>query len=420
MPVMMVQRTIKPEVRVAGTDNRKVSSNGANTIMTGWTLLVPAGWGNAFWHSLAYADTRIGGLRERAQIAFEAGTAHFPDDWAATTANSKELKEKAAELESKWKRKPPAKRVNFDALKTVSPWQPDWTAVCQAGAKWFCQLSDGTMTRAAIGSGAPASAVNTGSNEAGSNATESREANPVSNPQRSTAADAQMEGQDGEKEESVAWAGVGVLLANAGPASGNKAEQIMLSLAHSRKPFIWPLQGALLSKLLEQVETAPSNAGADSMDLLSSDLRALIGHSRAKRGLDALPQGAGKQHALMRSPSLAAQALVKVALKPIRKGTPKYNAMIYILSDSQLQRVKAHIAQQKFHQQPGRPRAQRNKIPAGTDEADMESDDENELEEEEVDDDDVRVLSGMTSRVPTDALACRPSSSHHPTALLAT
>lgn len=124
IPVMLVQRTIGPQMA-----DRSVRGSSEKGTVFGWTLIVPSGWGSAFWHSLAFADTRIGGLRERAQQYFEAGCHSFPDDYACTHAFKIEIDKKAKEAAGRWHRTPKAKRVNFDKLKTESPWRPHLTGI---------------------------------------------------------------------------------------------------------------------------------------------------------------------------------------------------------------------------------------------------------------------------------------------------
>jgi ribonuclease P/MRP protein subunit POP1 len=91
--------------------------------MAGWTLTIPAGWGMAFWQSLVFSETRVGGLRERSQSFFEAGAAKFPEDYPGTAAFVEY--ETAREVDDRgfWEKKPPAKRANYLNSKTVNPFQ---------------------------------------------------------------------------------------------------------------------------------------------------------------------------------------------------------------------------------------------------------------------------------------------------------
>ena len=88
--------------------------------------MVPAGWAMAFFISLIYTGSRVGGQRERQTQAFEAGTVYFPRDYPSILAYENWATEREMEKKGKWDRKPPAKRVNFESLGTTHPWKSDW------------------------------------------------------------------------------------------------------------------------------------------------------------------------------------------------------------------------------------------------------------------------------------------------------
>ncbi|KAI9456168.1 POP1-domain-containing protein [Russula earlei] len=94
----------------------------------GWTLIVPKGWGMPFFTSLVYTGTRVGGQRERAHQAFEAGAAYFPRDFPTSAAYEEFAAARATVDEERWKRKPPAKRVNWENLSVLNPWTSAWRA----------------------------------------------------------------------------------------------------------------------------------------------------------------------------------------------------------------------------------------------------------------------------------------------------
>ena len=83
----------------------------------------------SFLPSLTHTGTRVGGQRERATQAFEAGCTHFPRDYPCTQAYDALADERAIQEEDKWTRKPPAKRPNYAKIGTRSPWKPDWDVV---------------------------------------------------------------------------------------------------------------------------------------------------------------------------------------------------------------------------------------------------------------------------------------------------
>ena len=83
----------------------------------------------AFLNSLIFTNTRVGGQLERQTQAYEAGTLYHPRDYPFTRAYNVYALDREITDKSAWQRKPPAKRVNFEALGTKSPWRADWEDV---------------------------------------------------------------------------------------------------------------------------------------------------------------------------------------------------------------------------------------------------------------------------------------------------
>lgn len=83
----------------------------------------------AFFNSLIFTNTRVGGQLERQTQAYEAGTIYYPRDYPFTRAYNAYASDRESTDKSAWERKPPAKRVNFEALGTKSPWRADWEVV---------------------------------------------------------------------------------------------------------------------------------------------------------------------------------------------------------------------------------------------------------------------------------------------------
>ncbi|SCV74721.1 BQ2448_7750 [Microbotryum intermedium] len=112
IPLLLVQRSL-------------CAAPNSPEAMYGWTLVVPAGWGMAFWTSLVHAQARVGGLQQVQQQSFEAGVATWPHDFVGTRAFDEY--EIAREVEDKghWDRRPPAKRPSWDKLGTESPWRAE-------------------------------------------------------------------------------------------------------------------------------------------------------------------------------------------------------------------------------------------------------------------------------------------------------
>ncbi|KAH9998011.1 ribonucleases P/MRP protein subunit POP1-domain-containing protein [Russula vinacea] len=120
VPVLLIQRSVKPTSSVSSSTSLPAESfqrtTNADPNLHGWTLIVPKGWAMPFLTSLIYTGTRVGGQRERAHQAFEAGAAYFPRDFPTTMEE-----------------KPPAKRVNWDKLSTLNPWTSPWSVALGYG-----------------------------------------------------------------------------------------------------------------------------------------------------------------------------------------------------------------------------------------------------------------------------------------------
>ncbi|KAH0586339.1 hypothetical protein H2248_007583 [Termitomyces sp. 'cryptogamus'] len=116
IPVLLIQRSLEAlESKTQG--------------IHGWTLIIPSGWAMAFFSSLVYTGTRVGGQRERQTQAFEAGMPYFPRDLPTSVGYDTYATARAKEDKGRWDRKPPAKRPNYEKLGTSSPWRADWHGV---------------------------------------------------------------------------------------------------------------------------------------------------------------------------------------------------------------------------------------------------------------------------------------------------
>jgi ribonuclease P/MRP protein subunit POP1 len=137
IPVLLIQRSVKPTLSASSSaslpDESFRRTTNADPNLHGWTLIVPKGWGMPFFNSLIYTGTRVGGQRERAHQAFEAGAAYFPRDLPTSTAYEEFAAARAIADEERWRRKPPAKRVNWDKLSTLNPWTSAWRAALGLG-----------------------------------------------------------------------------------------------------------------------------------------------------------------------------------------------------------------------------------------------------------------------------------------------
>lgn len=122
VPVVVIQRT------VGDPTYRKQ--------LFGYTLLVPRGWGQAFWLSLVHPGTKVLGQAQVRQQHLNAGLLSFPQDWPGAAAYVALETESAAQRRDAWERRPPAKRVNFDAARRPHPFggMPLWALVCENAA----------------------------------------------------------------------------------------------------------------------------------------------------------------------------------------------------------------------------------------------------------------------------------------------
>jgi hypothetical protein len=121
IPLLLIQRS-------SGTDigNR---SQIARELTHGWRLILPAGWGNAFWKSFVFAGMRVGGLREQRAQHTEAGLPCFPYDFPGTAAYEAWSEQEARQAQEEYERRPPAKRPNYTKLQADAPFAPAFTSL---------------------------------------------------------------------------------------------------------------------------------------------------------------------------------------------------------------------------------------------------------------------------------------------------
>lgn len=117
IPVLLIQRSVE------------VEADSKDQGVHGWTLIIPSGWSMAFFSSLIFTGTRVGGQRERQFQAFESGAIYFPRDYVSSPTYDRYAADREEEERTAWERKPPAKRVNYEKLGVRSPWRADWHIV---------------------------------------------------------------------------------------------------------------------------------------------------------------------------------------------------------------------------------------------------------------------------------------------------
>ncbi|XP_071807706.1 ribonucleases P/MRP protein subunit POP1-like [Asterias amurensis] len=125
IPVLLLQYPgVTHSAGMATTTSSK--QQGVSELGSGWDLILPSGWGMAFWVALIYRGARASGLLQSRSCALQQGFHHFPQGYPDTTAGREHEEAEAKELTKKFKRWPPAKRPNYGKLGVVSPFQCPW------------------------------------------------------------------------------------------------------------------------------------------------------------------------------------------------------------------------------------------------------------------------------------------------------
>ncbi|XP_064196709.1 ribonucleases P/MRP protein subunit POP1 [Anguilla rostrata] len=106
----------------------------------GWDLLLPKGWGMAFWVPLVYRDVRIGGQQEALKHSQNKGASHFPNDFPDCPAGASFLQEQETQLLDNYKRRPPAKRPNYIKHGCLAPFRCPWQ---QLAEEWEMIVREG-------------------------------------------------------------------------------------------------------------------------------------------------------------------------------------------------------------------------------------------------------------------------------------
>ncbi|KAF9285583.1 hypothetical protein BGZ74_001451 [Mortierella antarctica] len=126
IPVLLVQREGKPQIS-------RAPGGGSSEFECGWSLILPKGWGMAFWKSFIFAGARPGGLRERRSFHFETRQSCFPYDFPNTSAYDAYAAEAKTEAQAKYDRKPVAKRINYAKFGVEDPFGAAWIKCLRAG-----------------------------------------------------------------------------------------------------------------------------------------------------------------------------------------------------------------------------------------------------------------------------------------------
>ncbi|XP_061571759.1 ribonucleases P/MRP protein subunit POP1 [Cololabis saira] len=119
VPILLVHQPGKQ----VGTE---MSSWGA-----GWDLLLPKGWGMAFWVPLVYRGVRIAGLNMSLKHSQNKAAPHFPQDYPDCPGGVRFQEEQEVQLLDKFKRRPPAKRTNYVKHGCLAPFRCPWQQLAE-------------------------------------------------------------------------------------------------------------------------------------------------------------------------------------------------------------------------------------------------------------------------------------------------
>ncbi|XP_037533062.1 ribonucleases P/MRP protein subunit POP1 [Nematolebias whitei] len=97
----------------------------------GWDLLLPKGWGMAFWVPLVYRGVRVAGLHMSLKHSQNKAVPHFPHDYPDCPAGVRFQDEQEAEFLDKFKRRPPAKRTNYIKHGCLAPFRCPWQQLAE-------------------------------------------------------------------------------------------------------------------------------------------------------------------------------------------------------------------------------------------------------------------------------------------------
>ncbi|KAI8810251.1 ribonucleases P/MRP protein subunit POP1-domain-containing protein [Cladochytrium replicatum] len=130
IPILLIQRGHVDDGRESkkGEEMWKLPQN-MHELVAGWDVVVPKGWGTAFWHCFVFAGARAIGNRERHAASFETLTSFYPYDCPETSAQQKWACGKADEDLAKYNRTPKGKRLNYAKLGIEHPFKPDFAGL---------------------------------------------------------------------------------------------------------------------------------------------------------------------------------------------------------------------------------------------------------------------------------------------------
>ena len=105
--------------------------SGALGFGAGWDLIIPEGWGMAFWLPIVYAGARAAGVLDRAERKYEQLKPCEPYDYPDTPAGADYMATVAASEQARFNSLPPAKRPNYASFGISSPFGFDFVELLQ-------------------------------------------------------------------------------------------------------------------------------------------------------------------------------------------------------------------------------------------------------------------------------------------------
>ncbi|KAI8388722.1 NUC188 domain-containing protein [Radiomyces spectabilis] len=130
IPVLLIQRN---NPIIDNTGNNQLSHPNM-PVIPGWTVILPRGWGSAFWRSLIFAGAKVAGVNDVRNTHWESGFGSFPYDFPGTRAFVKERSRSKTAAEAIWMRKPVTKRVNYAKFKIDHPFECAFETLINTGS----------------------------------------------------------------------------------------------------------------------------------------------------------------------------------------------------------------------------------------------------------------------------------------------
>ncbi|KAI9187583.1 Ribonucleases P/MRP protein subunit pop1 [Blastocladiella emersonii ATCC 22665] len=101
--------------------------------VAGIDVILPRGWSLPLWRSLTWAGARPAGLNCLRSLHHEHLVPMYPYDFPLSDGHADVIRAAAEVQQSKWRARPPGKRVNYESLGIAHPFDPDWAGLVSHG-----------------------------------------------------------------------------------------------------------------------------------------------------------------------------------------------------------------------------------------------------------------------------------------------